>query len=518
MGSIPLPALDVRPPAAQPNPLEQYGNLLQLRAAVQGAPYRQQMLEQQAEAGAQENQIRAQQISDQKAMTAAMQSWDGKDLGQLVPLVVKNGGSATAVMGLKSKILEQQQAYAKIAADDATTGAKNLETMKGKNDLIAGAIGNVMQMPDERIGQGLVSTAQDLAQKGLIDPQHAQAAAQIAQTGNPAQIREQLGMLQKSYMGMTAQMDAAQKQTQIASEKANTAKTQAEADWYAKNGGAPGVPVEATQQADWLTKNPGKGPSDFLLWKLQHTPAAMMMGNQFAGPQNSQALDFVADNYRRTGQMPPELSRSPGTITAVIQRAAQMDQQQNGGGLAANSAEFKANSDSLKKLQGSLDAVTAFENTANKNIEMLKTAAQKIPDLGTRFANTPVRMFNASLLGDANMAAFKTALAPVQTEAAKILNSANLSGQLSDSSRHELQEIVDGNMPYKSLVASLGVLQQDFKNRHDSTQAQIEDIQRRIRGGGGGGMVTMRAPNGQTKQVPADQVDHYKSIGATVVQ
>jgi len=31
------------------------------------------------------------------------------------------------------------------------------------------------------------------------------------------------------------------------------------------------------------------------------------------------------------------------------------------------------------------------------------------------------------------------------------------------------------------------------------------------------GAVLMRAPNGQTKQVPADQVEHYKSIGATVV-
>lgn len=32
-----------------------------------------------------------------------------------------------------------------------------------------------------------------------------------------------------------------------------------------------------------------------------------------------------------------------------------------------------------------------------------------------------------------------------------------------------------------------------------------------------GGMVTMRAPNGQTKQVPADQVEHYKSLGAVPI-
>jgi hypothetical protein len=34
----------------------------------------------------------------------------------------------------------------------------------------------------------------------------------------------------------------------------------------------------------------------------------------------------------------------------------------------------------------------------------------------------------------------------------------------------------------------------------------------------GSGTVTMKAPNGQTKQVSADQVEHFKSLGATVVQ
>jgi hypothetical protein len=36
--------------------------------------------------------------------------------------------------------------------------------------------------------------------------------------------------------------------------------------------------------------------------------------------------------------------------------------------------------------------------------------------------------------------------------------------------------------------------------------------------GGAGKTVKMKAPNGQTQTVPADQVDHYKKLGATVVQ
>jgi hypothetical protein len=37
-------------------------------------------------------------------------------------------------------------------------------------------------------------------------------------------------------------------------------------------------------------------------------------------------------------------------------------------------------------------------------------------------------------------------------------------------------------------------------------------------GGAGGGTVKMKAPNGQIKDVPADQVEHYKKQGASVVQ
>ena len=82
---------------------------------------------------------------------------------------------------------------------------------------------------------------------------------------------------------------------------------------------------------------------------------ALVMGNMLGGgqggSQGSPALDFAAENYRKTGQMPPELARSPGTITAIIQRAAQLDQQQGGGGIASNKADFEANKKSLDNLQ-----------------------------------------------------------------------------------------------------------------------------------------------------------------------
>src|SRR5271156_2720291 len=119
-----LPALDIKP---APNPLEQYANALSVKNMIgQGQEQQQQI------------QLTQAQIDDQKASTAAMQQWDGKNWNDLPGLIRQNGGSAQAVWGARAKILDQSKTLSTIAADDATTGAKNLETYKGRADQIAG--------------------------------------------------------------------------------------------------------------------------------------------------------------------------------------------------------------------------------------------------------------------------------------------------------------------------------------------------------------------------------------------
>ena len=174
MASIPLVALSVKPPEAPPDLVGQYGRLQALRQQAQMAPLQQQEAQQQVQQGGLAIQQQQQQLKDQQAMTAAMHEWDGKSLDDLSPLVLKNGGSSTAVMGLKQKALEIKQTYSKIAADDATTGSKNIETQQKKNSMVAGALESLQQVPDEQLPQALTAKAQDLVNQGLIDPQHAQ--------------------------------------------------------------------------------------------------------------------------------------------------------------------------------------------------------------------------------------------------------------------------------------------------------------------------------------------------------
>jgi len=113
-----------------------------------------------------------------------------------------------------------------------------------------------------------------------------------------------------------------------------------------------------------------------------------------------------------------------------------------------------------------------------------------------------------------------------------VVNNAGLTGVLSDSARQEVMSLNPASANLTQIYSVAEVLQQDMKNRMDSFDDQIDDLRDRIKAvgsngtpplpklnsQGAGATVKMRAPNGQEKDVPADQVDHYKSKGATVVQ
>jgi hypothetical protein len=212
----------------QPDLVGNLSHLLALKQQQQLAPLQLQQAQQNVQAGQLENQQRQTQLNDQQAMTKAMQQWDGKDLNGLAPLVVKNGGSAQAVMGLKSKALEMQKQYSDIAKQDAETGGSQLSNLMKKNDIVSGGFSSVLQQPDENLSQAIVATAQQLAQQGVLDPQHVQMANQIAQQP-PAQARLALETMRKGMLADSQLLDQAQKQAATAKDTAQAGQANAAA-------------------------------------------------------------------------------------------------------------------------------------------------------------------------------------------------------------------------------------------------------------------------------------------------
>lgn len=197
---------------------QQQPNLLQMAAQVYGLKNQQQ----EGQALALQIQQQQQALKDQNAATAAIKAWDGKDPEALRKGIIDNGGSANAAFAAQQHLLGIKEQASKIAADDATTGAKNIETLKGKSDAIAGAVNGLKSLPDEQLIPAAQQKIQELQQSGMLSPQEAQqAGSAIGQMQDPKKVRDSLDGIAKMHTFQSQQMDAALKDSEA---KKNTAQ------------------------------------------------------------------------------------------------------------------------------------------------------------------------------------------------------------------------------------------------------------------------------------------------------
>src|SRR5215469_10633107 len=343
------------------------------------------------------------------------------------------------------------------------------------------------------------NTLSKLVEEGAINPQEAQQ--QLAAAGNMDDDHFEKMLQVHQYFGMTAkdaaqtrkddmQAKEAQVRADIARQKApfelrkETAEAtikEQEATAMAGVGGVSGTALPEQEARAWLKNNPGKTLSDYERYKATLVPA-FNFNLQQGTPLSNTALDMQAEKYFQTGQLPPIGRGTAGAVQnrKIINRAVELHA---GESLAEGSAEYAANKKSLEHLQTQFDSVSAFEQTARKNLDQVVATGAKVPELGAKFLNTPVRAISADVLGTPEMAQFRTALLTAQTEAARVLNSATAAGVLSDEARRDAQKVLNGDLPYKSMVASINQLKTDFGNRHVSYAQQIADIKGRIGGG-----------------------------------
>lgn len=257
-----------------------------------------------------------------------------------------------------------------------------------------------------------------------------------------------------------------------------------------------------------------KDAATFAAWKAKQSPMGVILGNQLAAPPGSakdEALNQAADRYAETGTLPSGFARSPGTMTAIMQRAAERHAGEN---IAGNSAVFSANKSALSQLQGQFSKVSAFEGTGLKNLDLYVQKAKAIPDLGVRFADVPLRMITGKMIGEQNYAAMNAARQVAASEVGRVLSSATGAGVLTNEQKKEVNDILDGNLPLAATLQVVETLRQDLANRHESYQQEINNLQQAV-----GGQVktpigagfSVKAPNGKTYNFPTQQaLDNFK--------
>lgn len=293
----PLVALSVPAPAQQPGVLAQLQQGLSLKAMMN----QQQTSDQQQQLNAQKIQEGQQSLSDQQVTTAAMKEWDGKNLDDLPGIVLKKGGSSTAVLGLKKQVLDQKKSVSDMAKTDADTLKTKLENESTKNDYLSQQIDGLKTLvtdpknplaPQAAAAQ-FESIKQKAIQDGHLDPQSAQGI----QLDPSKPIADQLQGFEDNLLGHKKVVDALKAHADIAKSDAETEKAKAETAQLQEGGTAAaadakyrrlqanvalGVPVSAEDKAFLGAYEKQKTISSTNTFNLQNAGATGTPGNPSA--------------------------------------------------------------------------------------------------------------------------------------------------------------------------------------------------------------------------------------------
>jgi hypothetical protein len=479
MGNIPLPALSIRPPEQQQDPAENYVRLKSLLG-------QQQVQQQQIQAGQLENQQRQIDLNSQKALQKAYMEAQG-DPDKTTKLAAQYGAKPQALLQWQSTVMDQKMKTLQLVQQQGSLAKTQADLMQGAHDQVA-ATGPqdrpaVYQQQRTQLGQQGVDVSQ-------LPPQYPGDEAfrfmGVAVKSHTQQVEDAL---------KSAEMSKDVSQGQEAA--ANAKKTQVVVAGMSPSG------ITAEQQATLAQGQKRLVVEGANLIIARGRLAEEQRHNQATeGQLTPEALDMAAQQFASTGQM-PNVGRSGAVRAQIINQAATKYPKVD---LATNAAAYKANQDSLQKLQSNLDSVTAFESTANKNLDLFLDQAKKVVDSGSPFLNTPLRMINQKMLGSSDQAAYSAARQVAVNEIAKVTSNPGLSGQLSDSARHEIDTFNPQNATLGQTYKVAQVLRQDMANRHESYSEQISAIKQRLGNsttggnapGGGSSGLTVTAPNGKT--------------------
>jgi hypothetical protein len=497
MSSVPLAALAVN--TQPPDPLSQYAKVVQLKSLLgQQALQPGQMQEQQQKIQSNALELQQQQLAlkDKQGVDKALLD-SGGSLAKLKQNISdpQYGISAQGQFGFQQKM--QELAKAGADADDA-----QIKAHKDANAQISSILQPVIDAPPEdqpaRYALAMNQLHRDptLAKYAQDAPPQFPGAAQLKIHLNTLKTTEELLAQQKQNNEAPGQIAKSQQEQQEAA--------------LGPAGRAAMTSPTLQSQNDWLKKHPGMGPSDYEIAMKKVAPQFQF--NLQSGMLTPEAKAMAAQNYAQTGQLPAGM-RSPAMASGILNQAASGGAAPN---VAANKANYQADAASLKSLQSNMDQVTAFENTAGKNLDQFLSTAKNVIDSGSPLINQPLRSVASKVAGSPNQAAFEAARTTALTEIAKVLNSSKASGVLSDSARGEVSQLIGKDATLAQIYSAANILKNDMGNRHQSYQDKINEIKGRLGGQGqqqgGNGMTRIKASDGSLHDVPTANLDKARQI------
>lgn len=246
-------------------------------------------------------------------------------------------------------------------------------------------------------------------------------------------------------------------------------------------------PVRASEPlVDWVdpTKKGGysSGPRDQMPPGAQqfHPSMANQQANQAADALGPDAVDlgavmFLQDDTamnRIVGYGPS----SKANRKAVTERAAAMLKETGikPQDLVRLRGNAKAQGASMTDMTKTLNRLEPYEALADNNGERIAQLVDKVNFTGAPKINDLIQ--GAAKFGGNtdDVGEFRSVLKTFQAEAARIITQPDLKGVLSDSARHELEQVVDGTLPGSALKRVINRIGFEMNFRRSSIQQQIQ--------------------------------------------
>ena len=418
-----------------------------------------QLQMQQNELGLQGLQLAQQRqaLKDQEAMTKAFAEWDG-DYSSLPSLVAKYGASGHSVLELKGALIKQ--------AHDLNTLTESQQSIeKFKNDHFVSALDNVLSLPPEQQPLAFENAKKLSIQKGWLDPKEAQ--------GLRYQSPEVLVAHRKMLLGRGALLDEALKNSQMLEAQGKGQQAIAESNLLAAK--TPGAAAESTIQQQQAAMNPQQRALESNLFYAA------------AGGDPRKALLLETQQKIAAAQAP--FANVPAALKGVAPHLV---------GPAAAAAE-KAGNEYSEAVAAANDMQTFIDQAKQGN----KVAYSYAPTEGVLSFNTGRGVKRVNMAEIESYGGSGSALDHVKAFLGKQTSGASIPANvLNDMAT--LHAAIAQN--------AKGTYANKLKNTNQTYGSNFQPVEM------GEGTVKMKAPNGQIKEVSPDEVEHYKSKGATVVQ
>lgn len=456
MSSIPLAALSVKPPP-EPDFLGNYQKVMQLKnlaAQNQMIPGQQQIQQQQIQGNALGLQEKQKQIDDQAKIEKIITD-SGNDIKSAIPKIM----AVNPQLGI---------AYQKSILDSQTADLNQKKAVIGYHSAVSGRLaelaGGVKDEPSfhAAIGQAL--------SEGLIDV--ATATKYLSQPFSP----DEVAQIQQQALSAKEQADQAdkaitQKETKRHDEALEGKVPDTEAGLAMKSAGGDAKAEKALTRLD-QSKKASRPPNDSGEY---HNQLRSDKSYQF----NSAALDKLKTPVdalvSRLGRLNDTLAQNTPQADALV--APELMTVMAGGqgsGIRINEAEINRVVGGRSKWESLKAAINKWQLDPKAALSITPEQRKEIRDL-TGVVNSKVTA-KQQVLDDARQSLIGT---DDPKEHRKIVASANSKMSAIDSGGAQ------GGGPAQSGAPST---------------------------------VKMKAPNGQVSDVPSDQVEHYKSKGAVLVQ